>query len=117
MPRPLAYANYLLDAVFAAPSHLAILRALQDNKEGLSGRGVARAAGINHQSCAKGIQNLERMGLLQRLGAGQSQLVRLQRKNHIVCAFILPLLRQEAALLKTLSNDIVRMFGKRVKSI
>jgi predicted nucleotidyltransferase len=84
-----------LDPVFAAPSHLAVCRALLDTAEGMSGRQVARQAGINHQTCAVALGRLEELGVVRRQGSGQSQLFQLSRENLLVRELLLPLLRKE----------------------
>ena len=50
---------------FSRPSPHAVLRALKDSREGMSGRAVAREAGVNHQAGAVAIRSLEAMGLVQ----------------------------------------------------
>jgi len=84
-----------LDQVFSAPSHIAILRALLDTAEGMSGRQVARLARINHQACATALHRLEALEVVQRQGAGQSQLFRLNRDHILVRDLLVPLLRRE----------------------
>lgn len=87
-----------LNWVFSAPSHVAVLRALRDSREGMSGRAVARAAGVNHQACAAGLKRLESLGIIQRQGAGKTQLVRLNFNHFLVKEALLPLLRRERDL-------------------
>jgi predicted nucleotidyltransferase len=84
-----------LDIVFSAPSHVAILRALKNVKEGFSGREVARRAGINHQTCADALVRLESRGVVLRLGAGKTQLFRLNLNSSLVRSVILPMLDAE----------------------
>jgi predicted nucleotidyltransferase len=84
-----------LGQVFAAPSHLAVCRALLDTAEGTSGRQVARQAGINHQTCAVALGRLEELGVVRRQGSGQSQLFQLSRENLLVRDLLIPLLRKE----------------------
>jgi hypothetical protein len=81
--------------LFARPSQLPILRALQDSQEGMSGRAIAREAGINHQACAQALRHLESLGLVRRLGTGRTQLMRLNFSHHLVKELILPLLQKE----------------------
>jgi predicted nucleotidyltransferase len=84
-----------LDRIFSAPSHVAILRALLDSAEGMSGRRIARLADVNHQACATALGRLEEVGVVQRQGAGQSQLFRLNREHVLVRDLIVPLLKKE----------------------
>ncbi len=97
-----------LDAVFAAPSHLAVCRALLDTAEGVSGRQVARQAGINHQTCAVALGRLEELGVVRRQGSGQSQLFQLSRENLLVRDLLIPLLRKE----REIFPRVVRRMGE-----
>lgn len=45
----------VLDVVFSTWSHTAVLRALQDSAVGVTGREIARLAGMNHRSCLKAL--------------------------------------------------------------
>jgi hypothetical protein len=51
----------ILDEVLAAWSHVAILRVLQDIAQGLTGREIARQAGISHQACDRALARLENL--------------------------------------------------------
>src|SRR5471032_966633 len=99
-----------LRSLFSASSHIAILHALQDSREGMSGRGVARQAGINHQVCAVALRNLERMGALDRRGSGKTQLIRLNFRNYLVKEMILPLFRKERELFAAVRQDLSNTF-------
>ena len=93
-PRKAAFRRPL-DRVFSAPSHVAILRALLDSAEGMSGRQLARSAEVNHQTCALALARLEEIGVVRRQGSGQSQLFRLNRHNVLVRDLLVPLFRGE----------------------
>jgi predicted nucleotidyltransferase len=99
-----------LDQAFAVPSHLAVLRALLDAAEGMSGRQVARLAGINHQTCAVTLGRLEERGLVRRQGSGQSQLFQLDREHLLVRDLLVPLLRRE----REVFSRILRRVGELV---
>jgi predicted nucleotidyltransferase len=66
-----------------------------DTPEGMSGRQIARQAGINHQTCAVTLGRLEELGVVRRQGSGQSQLFQLSRENLLVRDLLIPLLRKE----------------------
>ena len=55
-----------LDEALAAWSHLAVLRALQDAALGMTGRELARQAGLSHRACHNALNRLERLHLVQR---------------------------------------------------
>ena len=102
-----------LDRVFAAPSHIAVLRALLDSAEGMSGRQVARLAEVNNQACANALRRLEESAVVERQGSGQSQLIRLNRENVLVRALILPLLRGERGTFRALLDRLGELIPPR----
>jgi hypothetical protein len=85
-----------LDAVLTAPSRLAALRALFRAKAPLSGRALARLAGINHQGAAVALAGLAELGLVERRPAGRSDQWRLDRRRWLMSELLLPLLEREA---------------------
>jgi DNA-binding transcriptional ArsR family regulator len=85
-----------LDAVLSAPSRLAVLRALFRAKAPLSGRAIARLAGINHQGAAVALAALAGRGLVERRPAGRSDQWRLDRRGWLMSELLLPLLEREA---------------------
>jgi predicted nucleotidyltransferase len=99
-----------LDLLFARPSQLAALRVLQDSREGMSGRAIARQARVNHQACAVALRRLEEINLIQRIGAGRTQLIRLNFDHHLVKELILPLLRKERELVSHIRREIAQQF-------
>ena len=96
---------------------MAILRVLQDNREGMSGRAVARQAGINHQAVALALHRLEGLGLIQRLGTGRTQLVRLNFEHHLIKELILPLLRKERNLLANIRRELAGTFKDKALAV
>lgn len=85
-----------LDAVFSAPSRLAVLRALFRAKAPLSGRALARLAGVNHQSAAVALSGLAGLGLAERRPSGRSDHWRLARGGWLATELLLPLLGRES---------------------
>lgn len=84
-----------LDAVLGRASRLAALRALHAAPEGLSGRQVARRAGINHQAAALALQALEKAGLAQRRVGSRSIQWRLDRRRFLIDEMLLGLFEGE----------------------
>lgn len=93
-----------LDWVFAAPSHIAVLRALSGSKEGMSARAAARAGGVNHQAAAVALRRLRALGVVRRLGSGQVQLLCLDKKHPLVPALV-SLLRREKKVLRAAESE------------
>jgi DNA-binding transcriptional ArsR family regulator len=84
-----------LDAVLSAPSRLAVLRALFRARSPLSGRALARIAGINHQGACVALAGLARLGLVERRPVGRSDQWRLDRRRWLMSELLLPLLERE----------------------
>jgi predicted nucleotidyltransferase len=114
---PMPYLRYPLSAVFATASHLAVVRAMQFNQEGMSGREIARQAQVNHQSCANVLRALETMGIVKRLGTGHSQLWHLNWESALVQKSILPLLESEREWTQSMKHDICKAFQNQVDGI
>lgn len=115
MPKP-SLLDRPLDWILAAPSHLAVLRALMDTQEGMSGRALARQAGINHQTCAQTVRRLEALGVVQRQGSGKTQLIRMNFEHVLIERGVLPLLRKEREIGETMRDSIADRFKDRVIS-
>ncbi|MGH7495139.1 MAG: nucleotidyltransferase domain-containing protein [bacterium] len=81
-----------LDEALAAWSHLAVLRALQDAALGMTGRELARQAGLSHRACHNALTRLEQLHLVQRQRGGQSHLFTLRRDHRLMQEALLPML-------------------------
>lgn len=84
-----------LDAVFAAPCHVSILRALHRAAGPASGRRIAREAAVNHQACAEGLRRLERLGLVRREVLGRAHAFTLNTGHPVVDFLLVPVFRKE----------------------
>jgi predicted nucleotidyltransferase len=84
-----------LNVIFGAPSHVALLRALTQAGRGLTGREVARAAGVAQRAGLDGLARLENAGIVRRTPAGQAYVFELRRDHRLVRSGIVPLLEQE----------------------
>ena len=80
-----------MDPMFAASSHVPVLRALFATTEGMTGRHVARAAEVNHQTCANRLARLTALGIVTRPIAGRAQLFHLNRGSPLVHDLLVPL--------------------------
>jgi predicted nucleotidyltransferase len=96
----------VFDHVFSTWSHIAVLRALQDTAQPLTGREVARLAGMNHRSCLIALSALENLHLITRQRGGRDHLFALNRDHVLVTGAILPLLAQERKFLGDLIGFI-----------
>ncbi|TPW21088.1 MAG: hypothetical protein FD126_1040 [Elusimicrobia bacterium] len=117
MPPPKAARNRPLDWLFAAPSHIGVLRAIKDSPEGMSGRAVARAAGLNHEACRMAIARLETIGVITRVFSDRTQFIRLNRANELVIRGLLPLFRAEAEVKEAVHSLIRDTFRGRARGV
>lgn len=106
-----------LDAVLSAPSRLSVLRALFRARAPLSGRAVARHAGINHQGAAVALAGLAKLGLVERRPAGRSDQWRLDRRKWLMTELLLPLLEREAAHADAVANEIKKALRGRAEAV
>lgn len=105
-----------LDTVLAAPSHLAILRALRGLAVGVTGRDVGRMAGLSPKAAHDALARLERAGLVRRLFAGRSHLFRLNRDHYLARNCLLPLLEAERGYRHALVGTLRGTLGRIVLS-
>src|SRR3970040_518923 len=94
-----------LDHILSARSQIAVLRVLLDSAHGLTGREIARQAGMNHQACIEALSPWEALGLLRRERGGGAHLFTLNREHELIARGIVPLLRFE------------RRFEERLKDV
>ena len=107
----------VLDEVLAAWSHLAILRALQDAAQGMSGRELARQAGLSHQAGDRAIARLEKLHILKRQRSGRAHFFTLNRSHQLVIKALLPLLVAERQFFPELCAAIRKRLGKSALAI
>ncbi|MEI7482968.1 MAG: nucleotidyltransferase domain-containing protein [Elusimicrobiota bacterium] len=116
MPNKISFLTFPLNLIFSAPSNIAVIRALKDSREGMSGRAAARAAGFTHQACRRALGDLEAAGIIVRQGSGHTQLVRLNFENILVKEALLPLFRAEKSFLESARLQIRKEFGGHART-
>lgn len=116
MKRRASYLKCPLDWILAVSSHIAILRVLKDSPHGMSGRAVAREAGFTHQAVREAIAKLEEMRILQRLGSGKVQFIRMNFEHAMVRDVILPMFRAESQAMGKLRASIQEEFAGKARS-
>lgn len=85
-----------LDEVFFRWSNLAVLRALEKYAIGISGREVARVAGITVKNCFTALTDFENIKIVNRVRGGRDHLFTLNREHFLVSEAIIPLLKVES---------------------
>ena len=102
-----------LDYIFAARSHVAVLRVLLNTAQGLTGREIARQARMNHQACLQSLTRLEKLGLVRRQRGGSTHLFAMNREHELLAKGILPLLRVE----RDFGRQITRMLKRDFEDV
>jgi predicted nucleotidyltransferase len=97
-----------LDAVFAAPSHLALVRVLAETPHGASGRELARLAGLSHQASNNALARLEALGLVRRVGRGRAFLYTLNAEHALFTRLLRPLLEAERGFFRDILKTVER---------
>ena len=101
-----SFTQYPMQEIFGAPSHIAILRVLNQITQGISGRELARRAAINDRTCRLALGRLEQLGLVENLGTGKVKLFRLNRKNYFAKTVLPSLFVGEVSFLGSLIEKL-----------
>jgi predicted nucleotidyltransferase len=83
----------------------------------LSGRAIARMAGINHQACSAELKKLSELCVIKREGSGRTALYGINRDNIIVQKIIEPVFKAEENLKDELGADLSGLAGAETVSI
>ena len=101
-----SFTQYPMQEIFSAPSHIAILRVLNQITQGISGRELARRAAINDRTCRLALGRLERFGVVENMGTGKIKLFRLNRKNYFAKTMLPSLFTGEVSFLESLIEKL-----------
>jgi len=107
-----SYTQYPLQEIFGAPSHIAILRVLNQLVAGVSGRELARRASINSRTCRLALNRLEQLNIIENLGSGKTKAFILNRKNYFANSLITPIFLIENEYLNTVIKKCQTFFDK-----
>jgi len=109
--------HYPLNELLLSWTHIAALRPLQPAKQGLTGREVARLAGLHHRTCLKALTALEALSVVRRQRGGRDHLFSLNREHVLVQSILLPALNAERDFHKNLFALIAKTCRKYCLSI
>jgi len=107
----------ILDNVFATWSNIAVLRVINKVKVGLSGREIAKQAGMSAPSCFQALSSLENLNIVIRQRGGREHFFFLNREHYIVRKIIMPILSSEKNFAETIFADIKKELGKQTSSL
>lgn len=106
--------NRVLDEIFSRWSNVAVLRALNKYAIGISGREVARIAGISAKNCFIALNDLEDLGIVTRVRGGRDHLFSLNRNHFIVIHGIIPLFEIEAKFLESILGEVKKKLKGKI---
>lgn len=106
--------NRVLDEIFSRWSNVAVLRALNKYAIGISGREVARIAGISAKNCFIALNDLEDLGIVTRVRGGRDHLFSLNRNHFIVIHGIIPLFEIEAKFLESILSEVKKKLKGKI---
>lgn len=98
--------NNVFDELFSTWSYIAVIRALENYKIGISGREVARLANLTPKNCLITLSALENMGIVIRVRGSREHLFSLNRKHYLVQNVLLPILNIEKNYLNQILKEI-----------
>ncbi len=102
-----------LNEIMGSRTNIKVLRVLAGSELDLTGRQVARKAGLNAMTCQNTLNRLRDTGILEVRQAGRAYLYQLKERDHLVSNMILPLFRKERAFLK----DQLGTFSSRLRGV
>jgi len=107
----------ILDSVFATWSNIAVLRVIAKVKIGLSGREIAKQAGMSASSCLETLTSLENLNLVTRQRGGREHFFYLNREHYIVKKVVIPNLNFEKKFPEVIYSDIKNELGEHSISL
>jgi predicted nucleotidyltransferase len=109
--------NNILDEIFSRWSNVAVLRALNRYAVGISGREVAREAGIAVKNCFAALDDLENIGIVTRVRGGRDHIFSLNRNHFLVKEGVVPFFEIEGKFVETIFNDIRKKLKNKCRSV
>lgn len=101
----------ILDDILGPHSKISVLRVLFAQEE-LSGREVARRAGLSPRAASLALTQLVKAGILRKKDVGSTHLFAVNRKRHIVSAALSDLFQEEERLAGTMGHRIMEAIGR-----
>ncbi|HCY78072.1 MAG TPA: hypothetical protein DHV28_19370 [Ignavibacteriales bacterium] len=107
----------ILDAVFSTRSNIAVLRVISKVNIGLSGREIAKQAGMSAPSSLEALTAMENLNLVKRERGGRDHFFYLNREHYIVEKIISPILNVERKYPDQIYSDIKKGLGRYASSL
>jgi predicted nucleotidyltransferase len=102
---------HALDDILGSRAKLCVLRVLFA-QDGLSGREIARRAGLSPRAASLALTQLAGLGILHRQPLGGTHRFTISRQRHLVGAALGGLFREEKSLAYTMGRRIMQAIGR-----
>jgi len=109
--------NNDISTIFGTKTSIKLLSAMYSYSGALSGRALAKLAGINHQACSNEIKKLVSIGIIRTIGSGRTGIYELNRNNILVEEMLKPVFELKSNIYKKLGEDICGLKVGGIKSI
>ena len=100
-----------LDEILGPHSKISVLRVLFMQDE-LSGREIARRAGLSPRAASMALTQLVRAGILHKRAVGSTHQFAISRKRHLVSSALGNLFQEEELLASTMGRRIMQSIGR-----
>jgi predicted nucleotidyltransferase len=100
-----------LERLFRAPGQISVLRALWKAPAAVTGRQVQQLAGVHNLTATRSLEDLERLGLLQRRAAGRAYLYSLKRSHRLVRHLVDPVFTAEGIAPTRFASDLSKLLS------
>ena len=97
-----------LEHLFPAPGQISVLRAMWKASAPVTGRQVQQLAGVHNLTATRCLEDLERLGLLQRRAAGRAYLYSLKRSHRLVRHLVDPIFKAEETAPTRFAGELAR---------
>lgn len=104
--------SHALDDILGPHSKLSVLRVLFSQEE-LSGREVARRAGLSPRAASVALTQLVKAGILHKHSVGSTHQFGISSKRHLVRAALANLFHEEQDLADTMGNHVMQAIGHK----
>ena len=109
--------NRPLNEIFSTYSNIAVIRELRDTTNGLTGREIAKRAGLSAPSAIKALSHMESLKIVNRQIGGRDHLFTLNFNNYFVKNILIAALQAEAGYLDMIKSELKKSISKELESL
>lgn len=109
--------NRPLNEIFSTYSNIAVIRELRDTTNGLTGREIAKRAGLSAPSAIKALSHLESLKLVNRRIGGRDHLFTLNFNNYFVKKILIAALEAEGDYFDMIKSELKKSISKEIESL